>query len=111
MKNKWLFFGVILAVAAGLALTGCPTEPKYSKFFAVESISGVETTGVVGIPLHLTGNVHPPNATNRNIFWFIEEDGGTGSVIEETDTGFFLTAERTGSVFIGAVITDGVDVG
>ena len=105
MKEKIVFFALFLA-AVGLLLTGCPDPKENEKtpFVAVEAIIDVPETGLVGIPLPLTGTVLPANATRKTIVWDFNEGIADGAVIENGS----LLASKEGTFLVTATIVGGL---
>ncbi|MCL2066887.1 MAG: hypothetical protein FWG99_05435 [Treponema sp.] len=110
MKKSIKIFGIIAFIAIiGFLSTGCETDGgggSSSGFTAVTSITGVPTTGEVGI-LILTGTINPGNATNKNIVWTVVSQGGTGAAID----GSTLITTAAGTVAVRATVTDGQSAG
>jgi hypothetical protein len=79
-----------------------------ASFVAVNDITGVPTTATAGIGLTLTGTVAPTNATNQVIIWSVQDAGGTGATIVETDNYPSLHATAAGTVTVKATITNGL---
>jgi rubrerythrin len=84
-------------------------EEKYlyeaeSEYTAVNEITDVETSLVLGETLTLSGTVSPTNAVAKDIEWSVVS--GDGTII-----GNDLTATATGSIVVKATITDGLAIG
>jgi formylglycine-generating enzyme required for sulfatase activity len=101
---------VTAAITNGLA-GGTPYTQDFNiainAFVPVSSITGVPTTGMVGVGLTLSGTVSPANATNKTIMWGVKSPGGTGASIN----GNTLSTTNTGTVTVIAIITNGMAVG
>jgi len=76
-------------------------------FVAVDAIYNVLDETNIGIPLWLTGDVYPSNATNQNIIWSIADDGDTGAFILDNE----LHAMDIGTVVLTATIENGIATG
>jgi hypothetical protein len=70
----------------------------------VTNITNVPSSAVVGIPLTLTGNVVPGNATNQTIIWDVTS--GPGNV-----SGNILNLTNDGIVIVRATINNGSAIG
>ena len=109
-KTANLRFGMVLqklwaviALAAIIGLTACPTEgDSSSSFTAVASITGVPATGTVG-SFSLSGIVSPTAATNKTIAWSVVSAGTTNATI----SGNTLTTTAAGTVTVRATIAKG----
>ncbi|MDR1239007.1 MAG: SUMF1/EgtB/PvdO family nonheme iron enzyme [Treponema sp.] len=75
-------------------------------FVAVTDITGVATSGTVGVSL-LSGTVVPANATNKTITWSVNNAGTTGAGIG----GNSLSTSTAGTVVVTATIVNGTAVG
>jgi len=73
-------------------------------FIPVRAIERVPKATTVRIPLQLTGEVKPVNATNQKIIWDVYSDGGTGAFISGDNV---LNATSPGTVTVRALIYNG----
>jgi len=78
-------------------------------FISVTNITDFQPLqAIVGQEVEITGEVQPPNATNRTIVWSIVSGQGT---IRQQGTGatarYFLTATGTGTINLRATIANG----
>ena len=78
-------------------------------FVAVHRIVDTPTVAAVGVPLTLTGNIEPSNATHQNIVWSL--DSFNNGETESTITGNVLTAKKPGTVQVIATIENGIAAG
>jgi len=76
-------------------------------FIPVTDIINGPTGKVVGLPLQLTGDVMPNDATNQTIVWSVVSAGTTGASISEST--LYTTAE--GTAVVRAAIIDGLGAG
>ena len=111
MKKLFKVFGTI-AMLAVLLLSFAACDVFFEKYdpppvsvpyVPVTIITGVPTSGMVGTPLSLWGNVEPPDATNYIIVWTVKSAGNTGAAVRD-DT---LTATASGTVTVTATIANG----
>jgi hypothetical protein len=96
----------VLGAHAGTAvykISNIELIPVPEGYTAVENITGVPVSGLVGEEITLGGTVAPGYATNQTIVWSIKTDGGT----ESTITDGILTAEAAGTVTVTATIANG----
>jgi hypothetical protein len=98
-----IFLFLLLCVCAVFGTCKFDYDLRADGFVPVESIIGVPTGGVKGYKITLNRSVYPSTATNKTIEWSIEEDGGTGSVLDRNK----LTATSAGTVTVRALIKDG----
>ena len=94
----------IFAVLFVIIADNCTNDPY---FVPVMSIDGVPETGTVGIPLTLTGTVHPSFANNNKIVWSLDYAGTTGATLD----GNILYVNAEGKVTIRALISNGITEG
>jgi len=89
-------------------VTACPTDdpaPRSPSFTAVTGITAnVPAAMTVGDQLSLTGTAEPPNATNQDIVWSIDQNNTTAGA---TLTGSLLQTTSQGTITLIATITDG----
>jgi formylglycine-generating enzyme required for sulfatase activity len=78
--------------------------PPVDTFIAVTNITGIPTSGTVGVNLTLNGTVSPENATNQAIVWSVKTSGGTGAGI---NSGNILLTTGAGTVVVTATIANG----
>jgi len=76
-------------------------------FVPVTNIINVPPVATVGIPLTLTGNVVPANATHQTIVWSVANPGTTGASI----SGNTFSATAPGTANILATIANGSAIG
>ncbi|MCL2840204.1 MAG: SHIRT domain-containing protein [Defluviitaleaceae bacterium] len=72
-------------------------------FVPVATLHNLPTETNIGIPLYLTGDVYPSNATNQSITWSISDPGATGAVLVDNE----LHAFDMGTVIVRATIANG----
>lgn len=94
-------------VADGSSITGSIQITVSNPFKSVTDIKGVPTTAVSGIPLTLTGNPDPIDATNQTITWSLKDAGTT----EASILGNVLSMVSAGKVTVTATIANGISQG
>ncbi|MCL2151387.1 MAG: Ig-like domain-containing protein [Oscillospiraceae bacterium] len=77
--------------------------PVVDPFIPVTNIIGVSSSMKAGTPLTLAGTVNPPDATNKDIIWSIQNAGTTGATL----MGNTLSATSAGTVIVKATIVNG----
>ncbi len=77
------------------------------EFVPVTEITGVPAECEAKVPLVLSGEVRPANATNKTIAWSVLNARGTGAAI----SGAILKANSAGTVTLKATITNGLSRG
>jgi hypothetical protein len=77
------------------------------KFVAVTGITGISSTGTVGIPISLDVPVNPVDATDKKIIWTITGNGADAVINENDNT---LSAKKAGVVLLRAAIANGKGV-
>ena len=97
MKKK-ILWGLLCAILT-LAMIACDDEPAPT-FVAVTDITGVQGSGVIGVPLTLAGTVVPNTATHKAITWSVKS--GSASITDGV-----LTATAAGNVVVTATIANG----
>ncbi|MDR1785962.1 MAG: InlB B-repeat-containing protein [Spirochaetaceae bacterium] len=85
-----------------------PSSPEIphvpgTPFVPVEDITGIPDEAVINVPLALSPEVAPENATNKTVEWSLVESGTTGAVI----TGGVFTAIEEGTAVIRATVVNG----
>jgi formylglycine-generating enzyme required for sulfatase activity len=107
-EDSFTYLGATVTNPAGSGntITVTISFPK-TAIEPVTDITGVPTTGTVGIALPLGGTVVPGNATNQTIVWSVKTYGGTGASI----SGSSLATSAAGTVEVTATIADGTAVG
>jgi len=106
-------------ITVTLTLTGdaaCTTNSEWNtvtitvpaNHISVTGITGLPTTGTVGIPLTLSGTVVPSNAANQTIQWSL---GGGSTAPGASVTGGVVNATGEGTVNVIASITSGITIG
>ena len=84
-----------------------PKSQMYSVFIPVTDITDVPQTATERLPLVLTCNVIPEDATNQTIIWKLKDAGATDATIDDN----ILYAEETGTVTVEVFIEDGIGAG
>jgi hypothetical protein len=72
-------------------------------FVPVANITGLPSETLVGVPLVLTGDVVPANATESDIIWSVKTQGPTGAAI----SGNTLSTTAAGNAVLTATVVGG----
>ena len=108
-----IFFSVLIIclIVCGFMLVACENPVQGNgkngkdsdSYVAVDTIIGVTTMTLAGMPMPLSGIAEPLNATNRNILWSVKDTGNTGAEISGTT----LNTRAAGTAIITATIENG----
>ena len=82
--------------------------PYIVTFIPVTDIINVPVAAKVGVPLTLSGQVVPGDATYQTFTWSIKNAGTTGATLSNGNT---LNTTATGVVTVTAIIENGIEIG
>ncbi|MCL2442128.1 MAG: Ig-like domain-containing protein [Treponema sp.] len=102
MKNI-SFLYLLAGVALCVIITGCvyPANPVYVSSILIEEELWLNK----GSSVTLTAEIYPPNATNKNVWWFNDDDNE--DIVDVDAESGLVTALNTGEAVITVFARDG----